>query len=75
MFSSWYLHPSVPAPALSQKYGIGLLLPVMDLILVFVVAMVAGSGAHVRQGLAGHLDEMHKLVAANEAVPVGVDHI
>lgn len=48
------------------------LFPMVDFVLVLVVAVVAGAGAHVRECLAA-LDKHDKLGAADEAVAVPVD--
>ena len=56
-----------------RRRGRNSLLPVVDLVLVLVVAVVAGPGAHVRQGLALALDDVDKLIARDAAVAVLVE--
>ena len=45
----------------------------MNLVLVFIVAVVAGAGADVGEGLALDLDDVDKLLARDAAVAVGVE--
>jgi len=52
-----------------------LLLPMVNLILVLIIAVMAGPGAHIGKGLALDINKAHELFAADATVTVAINHV